>query len=391
MKAIDLFAGPGGWDEGALTLGVRPLGVELVPIVCATRRSAGHHTYEADVAALTPHPHELDPELLIGSPPCTAYSQAGGREGLADQALVYTCARSLAAGADTRAATQAACGHPASLLVVEPLRWVLALRPPRVALEQVEPVLPLWRLIAHLLGEHGYATWAGVLNAADYGVPQVRKRAFLLASLDGQPHPPPPTHTAHPATTLWDEELLPWVTMAAALGWGEGDLIGFPRLSDGEAEVRLGGKAYRERDLRPASSPAQAVTEKGRSWQRWVEIRRSGERIHEGFDPDSAPAQTIVSRTDRWQVWVHERPATTVQGDPRVWAPGHKQNAADPPGKYQQRRGDQAIRITHEEGAVLQGFRRDYPWQGTSTERWQQIGNAVPPPLAAAVLGAVLK
>jgi DNA (cytosine-5)-methyltransferase 1 len=357
VRGLDLFAGPGGWEEGALTLGHRLLGIELVPVVCATRRAAGHPTYEADVAALTPHPHELDPELLIGSPPCPAFSKAGNQEGLADQPHIYTCARELAQlNVDGRGFHGAYCTHETSMLVVEPLRWALALRPARVALEQVEPVLPLWQLFAHLLGEHGYATWVGVLNAADYGVPQVRRRAFLLASLDHQPQPPPPTHTSYPMTSLWDEELLPWVTMAAALGWAEGDLVGFPRKADASASIELGGEEYRERDLFPASGPAQTLTEKARSWQRWP----------------------------------YERPATTIQGDPRVWAPGHKENSSDPPGKYQQRRGDQAIRITHEEGAVLQGFRRDYPWQGSSTERWQQIGNAVPPPLAAAVLGAVL-
>ena len=47
-------------------------------------------------------------------------------------------------------------------------------------------------------------------------------------------------------------------------------------------------------------------------------------------------------------------------------------------------------RLTDAEAGVLQGFRRDYPWQGGRNHRAQQIANAVPPPMAAALLGTLL-
>lgn len=47
---------------------------------------------------------------------------------------------------------------------------------------------------------------------------------------------------------------------------------------------------------------------------------------------------------------------------------------------------DDAVRIAVEEAAVLQGFRVDYPWQGSRSRCILQIGNAVCPPLARLVV-----
>ena len=90
--------------------------------------------------------------------------------------------------------------------------------------------------------------------------------------------------------------------------------------------------------------------------------------------------------------WVDERPATTVAGDSRVHPGGHKTNAEDEAAgrtDYDGRAGKNAVRVTVQQAAVLQGFRADYPFQGSRTAQYTQVGNAVPPPLAGAIGHAV--
>jgi DNA (cytosine-5)-methyltransferase 1 len=109
-----------------------------------------------------------------------------------------------------------------------------------------------------------------------------------------------------------------------------------------------------------------------------------GRRDHEL----SEPAPTITgggsaagSGNGAGLVWVQTRPATTVQGDPRIGRPGHK----DREGGESQFAQD-SVRITVQEAAVLQSFPADYPWRGTKTKQFEQCGNAVPVLLAEHVL-----
>ena len=338
MNVIDLFAGLGGWDHAAHQLGFDPLGIEWNAGACATREAVGLRTLHADISELDPA--DFAPcEGLIASPPCQDFSVAGkgaGRDGERGQ------------------------------LVDEVMRWTDALRPRWVACEQVPPVLPIWREFAHRMEAWGYRCWTGLLSSERYGVPQTRERAILMASMDFAPQPPAPTHQEYrhgePARRevgLFGD-LEPWVSMAEALGWET-----YATLRHNQADRN------RPRD---AEGIARVHNPDGGDW-------------YYRF-PNTRPAPVLCSQSGAW-VW--ERPATTIAGDPRCFSPGGHvandgRNNANMVG-----RSEDAIRLTLPEGLILQGFPPDYPVQGTKTAQWLQVGNAIPPPLAKAILAQLVR
>jgi DNA (cytosine-5)-methyltransferase 1 len=361
---IDLFAGPGGWDEGARLLGQheRIVGVEWDDAACRTARAAGHVHIRADVSTLPREPFRAAGFTgMIASPPCQAFSAAGKGLGLDDVR---------------------------GELVFQVLEWADALRPEWIACEQVKEVLPIWRLFALELKAMGYFTWYGILNAADYGVPQTRKRAILMARRTPFT-PPSPTHSEKPHRQEDDlfggAGLEPWVTMAEALGWNADDEIGFERRNDLDD-----GAEYRVRDKRTADEPAFALTSKARSWSRkpklqpdtWADGRENGNRrMYDADEP--APPLHFGSDSGGWK-WTFERPATTVVSSFRpdvIAAPGWR-NAGDGP----RQDAEGSVQIEAHEAGILQTFPANYPWQGSRTKQFQQIGNAIPCRLASCIL-----
>ena len=360
---LDLFAGPGGWSVGAGHLGLSDIGIEKDAAACATRRAAGHLTIRADVATYPTAPFAGKVVGLIASPPCQDFSLAGKGAGLAGDR---------------------------GQLVWQVLRWADALQPVWIACEQVPPVLELWQHMAYTMRGWGYRTWTGILNAADYGVPQTRRRAFLLARLDGPVVPPAPTHVQDASEGLFGT-LAPWVTMAEALGWDGGSFV---------QRERSGDRAKEGFD--PGVIPAQALTSKARSWvvktgANSMKHSRTGSKAGDGGvvpyeRPIDQPAPTLDSKVgSAWKIepsqeWAFGRPATTVVGsfNPDVIAaPGYRTTVS-------RQNAEGSVRVTVAEASVLQSFPPDYPWQGSRTKQFEQIGNAVPPLLAAHVLSAVI-
>jgi len=345
VRIRDLFAGPAGWDEGAASLGLHDiLGIEWDPDACATAEAAGHARAGrtvtvrtgkrdkrvregADVALLDPY-ETCGPDLdgLIASPPCQGFSMAGKGLGRRDSARIIRAVGDLAAGRDCLPELRGHIKDPRSALALEPLRWALAVEPDWTCWEQVPAVLPLWEACAEALRADGYSVWTGDVQAEQYGVPQTRKRAVLIASRYRQVGRPVPTHSRYHSRTpdKLDPGVQKWVSIADALPY----VSGYFRTDDQDRA-----------SARPVAN-APAATIKGGNG--------GGSCLEVGF----------------------------------VKEPGHRVSASSAARKG----GPQGRRATIREVGLLQAFPADYPWQGSKTAQYRQVGDAVPPLLAAHVL-----
>lgn len=226
---IDLFAGPGGLDVAATWLGIPVTGIEMDDNACQTRRAAGLTTIQDDVRKYGPEDFP-EANVLMGGPPCQTYTVAGsgaGREAL-DDVLMF--ARRMAKDEDVRTELDKMPDERTGL-VLEPLRWALdAMKQGRpyevIVLEQVPAVLPIWEAMAEILGSRGYRAATGVLHTEQYGVPQTRRRAVLIARR-GKPtvHLPKATHQAYRKGVAREEQadllLKPWVAMGEVVRRGQ--------------------------------------------------------------------------------------------------------------------------------------------------------------------------
>lgn len=205
------FAGI-GWSEALLQLGMEDIGLELDPAACQTRAGAGHRTIRCDVTTYPTWVFKGRTSGKIDSPVCPPFGKSGKKLGLRDLPLVHQAIEDLSRGRDTRAKLGAACLDQRSILTAEPMRWHYDLMPQWICMEQVPSVLPVWEQYADILQRWGYSTATGVLDAADFGAGQVRKRAFLIASRKRDVQLPAPTHGGLGRP--------PHTTMADTVGWG---------------------------------------------------------------------------------------------------------------------------------------------------------------------------
>jgi DNA (cytosine-5)-methyltransferase 1 len=302
---------------------------------------------QGDIAATSPNRFDR-PDLLWASPPCQPFSQAGLKLGLED---------------------------PRAHLIFQVPRWVKALMPRYVICEQVKQALHWWEAFAEEFEHLGYSTWTGVLSAEQYGVPQTRERAFLLASLDGSVTPPLPTHrkyhTRKPHLRPDDWYLESYVSMADVLDIDTTDLVGFPRRADNDDSVN----GYRRRDLREGTEPAFTMTSKGRSWsintgRNW----QKGEDRTTAQQRDSeAPAPSLAGVASQWWLTGRQSKATARSEEhpaPTITA-GHDVSQWQIGGRP----------LTPRDGLILQTFPPDCldDVGVTKTAAFKAIGNAVPP------------
>lgn len=173
LRAIDLFCGAGGLTQGLRFAGFQVVGAIDCDELAVESYSLNHprtKVWMGDIRGLSPEEimeelslrkGELD--LLAGCPPCQGFSSMRTHNGKLDIA------------------------DPDNELVFEFLRFARALKPRALMMENV-PALhddPRMTRIRRGLRGLGYRLKDDVLDAADYGVPQ-RRRRFILLGLQGQ-------------------------------------------------------------------------------------------------------------------------------------------------------------------------------------------------------------
>lgn len=344
-RVADLFCGAGGF-----TLGLTRTG-RFDPVfandfnrfaVDTYNYNFGDHCVGGDINALLERrDFELPAvDLVIGGPPCQGFSLLNKKRE----------------------------GDPRKELWRAYLRAVERLNPRAFIMENVPELLPSQEFveIRKMSAKMGYLLDFGVLNAADFGVAQRRRRAIVIGCRVAKPRLPSPTHcNPEKSEDLFKAGLLPWETVRRAIG----DL---PQPEGIEARV---GEVSPPMDLHFGRTPIPS------SLQRYRCIPEGGNRFDlQRKRPDLTPKCWIRKKsggTDLFGRLWWSRPAFTIRTE--FFKPEK--------GRYlhpQQHRP-----ITHREAARLQSFPDDFIFQGTKTEIARQIGNAVPPLLGQRIGEAV--
>lgn len=338
IRTLDLFAGAGG-----LSLGFEQSGLGFQPVFAVEHDTAAARTYkrnfqcpvvDGDIEALEAFEQA---DVILGGPPCQGFSPLGRDR-----------------DDESRATLNELWQHY--------LRAVRQVRPKAFVIENVpefQKSAQFQRLLDLMehdpeLAEYRYNY--GVLNAADYGVPQRRRRGILVAvrGKHDVPWPPPPTHGAE------GSGLEPYVTVRDTIS----DLATYPTIT--EIVVTDG-----RQDLHFARNPRPM------SLERYRAIPEGGNRFDLARNrPDLLPrcwAKKPSGTADvMGRLW-WDRPSLTVRTE--FFKPEK--------GRYLHPTLDRPI--THREAARLQSFPDHFEFEGTKIEVARQIGNAVPPGLAAAV------
>ncbi|TXD85268.1 DNA (cytosine-5-)-methyltransferase [Subsaximicrobium wynnwilliamsii] len=322
-KYIDLFSGAGGFSLGFDSQGFEQVfSVDIEPNFCKTytHNFPEHLLIEKDICELSDA--EIDAlkefdniDVIIGGPPCQGFSIAGniGRKFVDD---------------------------PRNRLFTEFVRVVKVVKPKFFVMENVA------RLYTHNQGETrqeiirdfeklGYHVACEILNSADYGVPQVRKRAIFIGRLHEQ-------SIEFPA-----KEVANYVSVKQALSH-------YPKLESGETSSVPNHIAMSHSDQ--MLNKMSYVTDGGDRNEIPVKIR-----------PKSGDVRKYIK-------YASDKPSVCVTGDMRKIF------------HYDQNRA-----LTVRELAKLQSFPDDFVFKGTRISQQQQVGNSVPPKMAEAIAKVILK
>lgn len=339
LVAVDLFAGGGGLTVGLKSAGFNvAAAVEIEPHACATYK-ANHpevRLLEKDIKKV-PGKDLLDlaggsVDLLAGCPPCQGFT-------------------SLTAKYDTV--------DPRNQLISEMSRLAREVRPRSLMMENVPGLTRkgrgLYDDLKRTLRGEGYELTEGVLEVANYGVPQFRRRLVLLARLGFAILLPNPTHTKDGA-----DGRLPWRTVKDAIG----EMSQPATLSEAKRQGSVRDSDWHiVRDLSPVNVKRLQAAQAGKSWTAIPEALRP-RCHHDGYRGFS----NVYGR----MTW--DKPAPTITGGCTTFSKGRFGHPVE----------DRTISVR--EAATLQTFPDDYRFDVPYMEHvCNVIGNALPCEFAAIV------
>lgn len=376
LVAIDLFCGAGGLSEGFRRAGARiPFALDFDEVACETY-ALNHPDTHVEARSIIRFPsREIlrlaggHVDIILGGPSCQGFSTHGRKNGWVRPE-------------DDR-----------NKLWTKMLRVVDALRPSAFLMENVPGLMifdkgRLANTIFRGFERLGYEVQHKIILAADYGLPQLRRRLFIVGTRKGVDFSlPDPTHLGawrRDTIDKWESErerlgLLPHVSCWDAIGdlpllgvapsEAEADYASLP-LSSFAAAMRGESEAVTDHHVRPLGDLAARLVSyvpRGGTWRdipphllpdRFRGMRRTdGTNLIGRLDPDR-PAYTITTQFNNVTTGCFTHPFE-----------------------------DRSLSVR--EGARLQSFPDSYKFTGSLTAQCRQIGNAVPP-LLAEVLGRSL-
>lgn len=351
MRVVDLFSGVGGIALGFQEIeGFNTIFANDVdPDMCKSfqlnfpdKLMVCKSIADLDFKSLA---NGKDVDVIVGGPPCQAYSTSGKR----------------------------LLEDPRASLYIQYHRALKELRPKIFIYENVKGLLSmsdgmLFEELTELFASLGYKIQAKVLNAADYGVPQERERVIVVGTAPGITfNYPEPTHRSKfNSISLFSESLPLHITLGEALG----DL---PLIKAGEKCEEY------------ISNPQNSYQEKMRglcnklhdheSPQHGEDLLRVIRNVPEGGIKKDIPEEFRPKSgfpNSYGRLW-WDRPATTIT---RNLGTPSSARCIHP-------KCDRAL--TTREGARLQSFPDNFIFYGSRAKKNLQIGNAVPPLLASAL------
>lgn len=358
MRVIDIFSGCGG-----ISLGFKRAGFDVIMGIDNNKWALQTFKenfkdaiiYDGDISQLDPFKvmEELgleqgDLECLVGGPPCQGFSK-------------------------NVPASNRFFNDERNLLVTHFLRFVEAFRPKLVLMENVAELAKAYEnryteIIVEELQRLGYNAEWNKLLAADYGVPQMRRRAFFLASrISDESLFPEPTHISNIENIdLFNSNTSPYNSVWDAIS----DL---PSLKNGEGndiDKYPSNPITHYQHLMRENSDGNLYNHKARKlsdiqFQRVSSIKE-GQGIKD-LPQEIRPKSGYSGAYGR--LW-RNKPAPTITC--WVFHPGS--------GRFSHPVDERVITIR--EAARIQSFDDGFKFLGSYNEQARQVGNAVPPLLA---------